>query len=331
MPTSDNAQIQYEASQSLVAMVALTDSGDAQSFDSADELWSKKSGFAPSVKPDGVVTGCVVSVDAANDLVNISAGTVNQAGVLETVGAAVDEAIARPTATHIIYSIQVDSSQAIQVVAGAEHTSFSTVRDANGGPPYIVVGAVEIAQVKLSSTTPAVITAAEIKQIPGDSRELSNFPSFNQERIRVTDGVQSNAGVKFVSSLPLSHTAGVPKLTFAEYYTPEFAEIPNSTDFVPAETTHSVTSTQVYNNTIGASSSTLNQSTFNFFPEDGITDAIFLQADHILFFKFKQDRLNDPFILQQGKLGVAGTFPAADSAAVAATVSTEVAAVRVHS
>ena len=332
MPTSDNAKIEYEASQSLVAMVALTDSGDATQFDSADELWSNKSGFAPSVKPDGVVTGFVISTDAANDKVNIAAGTLYQAGVLQSVGAAADEAIARPTLANIIYSITVNSSQAIAVVAGTEKAgSFDTTRGAAGGPPLIAVGSTEIGQVKLSSATPGLILASEIKQVIGTSQERYDFPSNNQQRINVTSGVQANAGVVFVSALPLTHTGVIPKAVYAEYYTPEFAELPNATDFVPAETTNSVTSTQVYNNTIGASSSTLNQSTFTFFPNDGITDAIFKEKDENLFFKFKQDRLNDPFILQQGKFGIARTFPAADSVQVSATVSTEEAAVEVAS
>lgn len=333
MPTSDNAKIEYEASQSLVAMVALTDSGDAQNFDSADELWSNKSGFAPVVRPDGVVTGFKITVDEANDKVNIAAGTLYQAGVLRSIGAAADEDIARPTLANIIYSITIDNAQAIDVVPGAEKAgSFDTARGEDGAPPFIPVGSVEIGLIYLNSSTPAVITASEIKQsAQAGTQERFDYPSFNQERVRVTAGIQGYAGVEFVSVLPLTHTAEIPKGVFAEYYIPEFAELPDSENFVPADTTHSVTSKQVYNNTLGSSSSTLTQSTFTFYPIDGITDAIFLQQDENLFFKFKQDRLNDPFILEQGKFGMATTFPAADLVQVSATVSTNVKAVRVQS
>lgn len=332
MPTSSNAQVLYEASQSLVAMAALSDSGDMTMFYSADMLWSNKSGFTPDVKPDGVVTGFAITPDALADKIDIAAGTLYQAGVLQSVSATDAEAIARPTLSHIKYSITVNSSQAIVVVAGAEHaSSFSTTRAADGGPPLIPVGSVEIGQVWLSSDSSAIITASEIKQVQGNSQERSNYPSWNQKRINVTDGVSDYAGVEFVAALPASHTGAIPKGVYAEYYTPEFSEIMNSTDFVPAETTNSVSSVQVYNNTLGATSSTLNQSTFTFYPEDGITDAIFKQKDENLFFKFKQNRLNDPYILQQGIFGIARTFPSADSIAVTATVSTETPAVEVYS
>lgn len=332
MPTSDNAQIQYEASQSLVAFAALSDSGDATMFESTSLLWSNKAGFTPDVKPDGVVTGFVITPDALADKIDISAGTLYQAGVLQSVALTNAEAIARPTLDFIKYSITINSSQAVVVVAGAEHaTAFSTTRAADGGPPLIPVGSVEIGQVWLSSASSAVITASEIKQIEGTTQERWDYPSWNQKRINVTNGISDYAGVQFVAALPKSHTGAIPKGVYAQYYTPEFAELPNATDFVPAETTNSVSSTQVYGNTIGASSSTLNQSTFTFYPNDGITDAIFKLKNANLFFKFKQNRLNNPYILQQGLFGISRTFPSADSVAVAATVSAEVAAVEVYS
>lgn len=332
MPTSDNAKIEYEASQSLVAMAALSDSGDNTFFESADELWSNKAGFTPEVLPDGVVSGFVVTPDALADKVDLAAGTLYQAGVLQSVSAVDAEAVARPTLDYIKYSITIDNAQAIAVIAGGEHaTAFSDVRDADGGPPLIPVGSVEVAQVWLSSSGSAVVLASEIKQVQGASQERWGYPSWNQKRINVTDGVIGYAGVEFVAALPNSHTGGIPKAIYAEYYTPEFAELPDSTDFVPAETTNTVSSKQVYNNTIGASSSSLNQSTFTFYPADGITDASFKEKNANLFFKFKQNRLNSAYILQQGIFGIARTFPAGDSISVAATVSAEVAAVDVYS
>jgi hypothetical protein len=332
MPVSDNAKIEYEASQSLVAMVALSDNGDQTLFVSADELWSNKGGFTPDVKPDGIISGFAITPDAVADQVNIAAGTLYQAGVKQTVSAAADEAIARPTLDYIKYSICIDDSQAIEVVAGAEHASaFSNVRAADGGPPLIPVGSVELGQVWISSNSSAIFTTSEIKQTQGDTQERWDYPSWNQKRVNVEGGVMDYAGVEFVAALPATHTGPIPKAVYAEYYTPEFAELPKATDFVPAETTNSVTSTQVYNDTIGASSSALNQSTFTFYPGDGITDAIFKEKNANLFFKFKQNRLNDPYILQQGIFGITRTFPAGDSISVAATVSAEVAAVDVYS
>lgn len=331
MPNASNAQLQYEASQSQVPMVALSDSGDATFFESADYIWSAKSGFTPDVKPDGVITGFSITPDAAADQVNIAAGTVYQAGIEQSISAAADEAIARPTLAYIKYSVTVNSSQAIVVVAGAEHASaFSDTRGADGGPPFIPVGSVEIGQVWLSSASSAVITESEIKQVQGTSQERWDYPVWNEKRINVTNGVIDFAGIEFVAALPLTHTAGVPKAVYTEYYTPEFAELPDATDFVPAETTHTTTSVAVYGRTIGSSSSTLNQSTFTYYPKDGITDASLKEKNQNILFKFKQDRLNDPYILQQGTFGISRTFPAGDTIAVSATVSAETEAVEVY-
>jgi hypothetical protein len=313
-------------------MVALSDNGDQTLFVSADELWSNKGGFTPDVKPDGIISGFAITPDALADKIDIAAGTLYQAGVKQTVSATDAEAIARPTLDYIKYSICIDDSQAIEVVAGTEHASaFSDVRGADGGPPLIPVGSVELGQVWISSSSSAIFTTSEIKQTQGSTQERWDYPSWNQKRVNVEGGVMGYAGVEFVAALPAIHTGPIPKAVYAEYYTPEFAELPKATDFVPAETTNSVTSTQVYNDTIGASSSALNQSTFTFYPGDGITDAIFKEKNSNLFFKFKQNRLNDPYILQQGIFGITRTFPAGDSVSVAATVSAEVAAVDVYS
>jgi hypothetical protein len=330
MPTSQKAQITYEASQSLEPMAALSDTGDQIFFESGDELWSFRSGFVPVVRPDGVISGFAITPGTAADTIDIAKGKLYQGGVEYSVSAQTAVAVARPTLEFIKYSIEIDVSQAGDVVAGTEGGSFSDTRDAAGGPPYITADtAVEIGQVWLSSSTPGAVLASEIKQVPGSSIERFDTPTFNQKRLNVENGVSANAGVEFVSALPLSHTAGVPKGVYAEYHTPEFTEVQNSTDFVPAETTNSVTSIPVYNNTLGSVASTLNQSTFTVYPNDGITDPILQLIGENLFFKFKQDRLNDPYILQQGIFGVARTFPSDGAVAAAATVSTGEASVNV--
>jgi len=330
MPNSDNALIEYEASQTLVEMVALTDSGDNTFFESADQLWSNKSGFAAVVRPDGVASGFAITPNAAADKIDIALGKVYQAGVLQSIGASAGKDVARPTATHIKYSITVDDSQTFVIVGGVEHTSFSTVRGADGGPPLIAVGSTEIAQAWLSSATPAVVTTSEIKQVPGSSQERFDFPQFNQTRINVENGVLGNAGATAVSALPLTHTGVIPKAIFAEYYTPEFTEWVNCTDFVPAETSNSTTSTPVYNNTLGATSSTLNQSTFTAYLADGISDIPLREKNSNIFWRFHQDRLNEPYIIQQGKLGTGRTFGADALVQSACTVSVETAAVDVY-
>ena len=337
MSTAENAKIQYESGQDLVAFVALTDQGDHKDFRSADPLWSNRSGYQPDVKPNGLATGGAVSiaVSVSNDVVDVAALTCYLAGVLESVIASADESITRPTGgspanTHNKSSITIDSGANIAVVKGTDGVAFSTTRGAAGGPPLIAVDSIEIAQVWLSSASAGVITADEIKQVIGTHCERYDYPTWTENRFNVEGGVIGNAGIEFASALPLIHTGTVPKEVYAQYYEPAFTEVPKSSDFVPAETSHTVSSKQIYGTTLGSSSSSLNQGSFTAYMEDGISDGLLGQKNQELFFKFFQNRLNStPYILMQGKLGISRTFPAGDQIQAACTVSAEFAAAEV--
>ena len=334
---ASNAKIQYESGQDLVAFVALTDQGDHQDFRSADALWSNRAGYEPDVKPNGLATGGLVSIPASgsNYVVDVAALTGFLAGVLTSVGADADLSIGRPTASHVKYSITITSAGAISAVKGTEHTAFSATRGAAGGPPLILPDSFEIAQVWLSSATPAPITAAEIKQVVGTHCERYDYPTWEEARFNVSGGVIGNAGIVFASALPLIHSAAspvspVPKAVYAQYYEPAFTDVPKSSDFVPPETTHSVSSKQIYGTTLGSSSSSLNQGSFTAYLQDGISDGLLALKNLNLFFKFLQNRLNStPYLLMQGKLGISRTFPAGDQITAACTISSESAAAEV--
>jgi hypothetical protein len=406
---SDNAIIYKEAAQNAVAMVALTDSGDQLTFESADDLWSNKSGYAADVKPNGMATGGVITPGSASDQVAVAASTVYLAGVLTSVAADAALAVGRPDSSYLllsfaelgyteavvgdigetvsgtvtgdsgtlvaydntarqwivdpgagsdfdnategitigggtgagtlnavgvepaymISSITIDSSGALAVVQGEQGTAFSATRGALGGPQVIPVGSVELGWVRYSSSTSASVLTSEIRQVIGTSKEMYNYPNWTVNRMSVENGVLGNAGVTFDSALPLIHTGGLPKRVYASYYTPEFAEIPDTTDFVPPETTHSTSSTQIYGKVKGSSSSSLNQGSFTAYLGDGISDSLISDKNEFLFFKFKQNRLNDAYILCQGTLGVTRAFPADDDPTAQCTISASVAAVEV--
>ena len=80
--------------------------------------------------------------------------------------------------------------------------------------------------------------------------------------------------VTFLDALPEIHTGTVPKKVYASHAEPIFADVVLASDFVPPETSHSVTSTQVYGTTLGATSSTLGQGTFTAYLENGVSDAL---------------------------------------------------------
>lgn len=320
MANAENAKLQYEAGQTAYAMSALTDSGDATTFTSSATLFSKKAGFAPDVRPNGLITGGAVipAVAAGNNNVDVAALSCYLAGVKTSVAAAVDQTCAR-AATNVskINSITVSSAGAIAVVAGTDGTTsaFSETRGAAGGPPYIPVGSIEIAQVRYAGNTAAAVAAAEIFQVVGVHLERYDYPLF--------DINYATADVVFSAALAKVHTGDVGKKVYASYADPIFADIQLASDFVPAETSHSVSSTQVYGDTLGSSSSTLGQGSFTAFLADGVGDALVTLKNAILWFKFFPDRYKTPYILTQGKLGIARTFPAGDNIQAACTISAE--------
>ena len=318
---NDNAIIYYEAGQSAVSMSELSDSGDHQFFESLGELWSNASVAEAVVRPDGVASGGVITPGAA-DQVAVAESKCYQGGVLRTISndSALD--VARPTLANVKYSIVVDDSQTIVAIKGTESASVvSDVRGAEGGPPLIPVGQVEVGQVHITSITSGVYLSSEIKQIPGTHQERFDSPTWEEIRMNVESGIIGQAGINFASELPVIHTGGVTKAVYASYYEPEFAELPDSGDFVPPETTHSTSSTQIYGRTLGTTSSSLNQGSFTAYLSDGITDSLLSMKNENIFFKFKPDRLKMPYILCQGKLGITRSFPAGDNTTASCTVS----------
>lgn len=334
MATAANALLKYEAGQNLVAMVALADSGDHKIFDSADSLWSNRSGYTPNIKPDGLATGGVVvpAVSGTNDLVDTAALVCYLAGVSTSVNADTDLALTRGVAKEMTkHSVTVNSVGAIAIVDGTEGDALSDTRDAAGGPPFIPVGSIEIAQIHLTTKAAAAIESTEIKAVIGTHVERFDFPTWEVKRIRVAATILGVAGIDFTSALPLSHTAAVPKKVYSEYYTPEMAEVPRCVDFVRPAESHSVSSVQIYSSTVGATSKSLGQGSFTGYLADGISDNLLKLEGENLWFKFQPDRLLTPHVLCQGILGLVETYPADNAITGAFTISSEEAGERVVS
>ena len=323
MATAENAKLQYEAGQNAVAMSALTDSGDHLQFTSAATIWSGRSGYAPTVRPNGLLTGGTVTTHATNNTVTTAALTVNLNGVVTSVGASTGTITRPATAVSKVCSVTVNAAGSIAVVAGTDGatTAFSETRAAAGGPPLIPVDSVEIAQVRVTSNTAAVIASTEIYQVVGLHQERADSPLYTVN--------YGSGSVSFLAALDLIHTGPTPKKVFASYSSPIFADIALASDFVPPETSHSVASTQVYGTTLGSTSSTLGQGSFTAFLEDGVTDALVVLKNATLWFKFFPDRYKTPYMLAQGKLGIARTFPAGDNIAAACTISASAASTEV--
>lgn len=333
MPTASDAILYYESGQTPVDYELLTNAAaDLMDFKSIVTLWSGRSGHVPVVRPDGLVSGGAIipAISGTEELIDVAALTCYIAGTLTSVSADTDVTVNRPTVSEFQkHSVTVTALGAIAVVEGAEHTGFSTVRGANGGPPLIDVDAIEIGQVWYSAQATAAVLSTEIYQTTGTHRERYDYPVWEVEHSDITNGIIGYAGVKFQSALQAIHTGTVGKRVYASYETPSFAEIVDAYDFVPPATAHSVNSTQVYGRTKAAKSSSLNQGSFSCHLSDGITDGLMSFTDQNLWFKFMPDRNNAPYMLAQGSLGVVNTFPAGDNLGANCTITAEVTADRV--
>lgn len=322
--SNENSIMMYESGVTPFPMGALTDSGDHKIFDSGAALFSDSPGNSPDIKPNGILTGGNVTpaAPAANDKVDVAALTCNLAGIETSVAGSLALAIVRAgTNVASISSVTITSVGAVAVVKGTDGTTaaFVETRGAAGGPPFIPVGSIEVAQIRTTTSAAAAIKPSEILQVPGTHKERADFPVYT---VDFTTG-----RLVFSSALPANHTGNLPKAVYASYAEPVFQEQTFANDFTPAETSNSVSSTQVYGATIGASSSSLSQGSFTAILKDGITDDIIGRKGQNLWFKYFQDRTKLPHILTQGKLGLSRTFGAADNPKVTCTISATTASI----
>ena len=304
--------IRYEAGQTAYPFEALTDGGDQTTFAATFSPVSNASGYEPVVAPYGLLTGGALTPHASNNTVAVAALTASMAAVsgADTNGtisvSAGSVAITRPAGNvSKINSITINSSGAIAAVAGSDgaDTTFSETRGAAGGPPYIPTGSIEIGQVRVTTSAAAVLTTAQIYTVPGLHVERSDYPVYQLD--------YATGEVTFAVALDAIHTGDVPKLVYMRGATPLFAPIANTSDWVPAEATYSISSTSTYDGPVGSASSSLGQASFTAVLRDGITDSVLTQKGREIWFVFRPDRYKSvPKQLTQGVFGVSRTFPA---------------------
>lgn len=309
-----NALLKYESGQQLVPAKAMTDSGDHTKFTLPEAPWSGAPGREPLIRPDGLVTGGAITPSAGSNSVTVAALTAYQAGQLLSVApAALALSRAAEGSTHKISSVTIDDTGALAAVEGADGTAFSEVRGAAGGPPFIPVGSIELGQVRLTGTGAAIVKASEIFAVPGTHTELYDFPVWEEN--------PGKGEVCFAVALPAIHTGGIPRRVFAEVYTPIFAALEKTMDFVPPETTYSQSSTQVYGGTVGSTSKALAQGSFVVYLKDGVTDPLIALEGEDLWWQFFPHRLRAAHLLVQATLGLGRQYPAGDGIRASCTLS----------
>ncbi len=329
MANSKQAKIQIETNQTLNAYAAMADSGDHQIFTlSGKTLWSGKRGYAPTIRPNGVVSGRgMISAHASDNMVTVAAFTAYLAGTLVS-SAATDQTITRAsTAEYIkISSITLASDGAIAVVAGTQGATQSSTRGGAGGPPLIPTTSIEIGQIVLTGATADGIATTEILQ-NGSYTERALEPMWTEKTVgdgeAAATSAQKNAHIKFASALPLIHTGAVAKKVYAQVYTPVLSELSRTMNFRPCENSHSVSSQEYYRGTVGSVSSSIGQGGFTALMNDGLTDSLVAEKDQILTVKFYPDENKAAYALTQGKIGLTRTFPYDNQNQAEVTISAE--------
>jgi len=331
MSNSENGKIQYEQGQVLTTYEAMTDSGDQQVFTATEDIWSGKSGFTPSIRPNGLVSGrSLITAAATVDEISIAAFTAYSKGALQTVSAATTSVTRTATAGKAqIHSITMASDGSIAIVEGtvSATTAFSETRAAAGGPPLIPVNSVEVGQIRVTTSTAAAIASTEILQLVGTHTERYDYPGWAENNIGdgafASNSAKENAYIEMDSVATKIHTGPTVKAVYAQYYAPSLADLGRTVDFVPVENSHSVSSTQIYGKTIGSRSSSIGQGAFTTLLNDGVSDSFLSEKDEILTIKFFPDTNKAPFMLTQGKIGISRTFPVADQNQAAVTISSD--------
>lgn len=335
MATAKLGKLMIESGQTFFDYTAATDSGDHTVFTvSSKTIFSNKSGYEPSIRPDGIVTGRnIITTHATEETVTTAAFTAYLAGVLTTVSADTALCVRPASGKANINSIILTSAGAVDVLTGTDSTdtTLNETRGSAGGPPLITVGAIELGQVRFTSSTSAVVASSEIFQTVGTHTERFDYPTWSTpiktlgDGLKATSTAKTNAYIEFSSAIgdPI-HVGPTYKKVYVSGYTPIFSEISRAVDFKPAENSTSISSTQIYNGTVGSSSTSLGTGGFTAMLDDGVTDNLVALEEEILTFKFYPNRNNTPFSLTQGVLGAAKTFPVSDQIQATCTIAAEI-------
>jgi len=309
---STDAKILVELGGVLYDYEELTDSGDHITFavSTAKRLFSMVGAQKPLIRPDGVLTGLEVTPAASNldDKVDVSPGTAWINGAVVTLAAAAtDVAATRPTPTddHTITSITLTDAGAVAAVAGVDHTEFSEIRAADGGPPLIAVTSIELAQVRLTASASAAVLDSEIFAVPNQHRELAAYPVYEVKPM----GAAGTAQVVFSEALPLIHTGAIPKTVYARYTNPNFAALTECSEVKLPRDTASQSEDATYDGPRAAVKWGRGTGSFTHLHDGSGTALIMLVKGTQRFLKFFPDKYLTGYWIMLATLGVADEYP----------------------
>ena len=221
-PTGTNLRLMVEDSAAASAAEQAVDSGDGKKFSSTGSRFSllekdeNNIDRRPVVNPDGLQSGCmaVPAVSGADNALDVYGGTVLIANSQLTVSPQTGITVSRPAASmKKISSVIINASAVASVIDGTDGSAYSDTRGAAGGPPYVPVGQVELATVRLDSEAAAPLTTDEIFFAP----EYTHTPAYKL--------LPYSASLEFASPIPLIHTGGVAKAVWVTWYEPSLTQL----------------------------------------------------------------------------------------------------------
>jgi len=313
--SNENSRVDYQSGSIPHALAPLANSGDNKKYNTGVSTLSD----GAVITPDGVINGGVFLGTAVVNQVSIGSVNAVRAGLTVIVNAGtlpITRAAADGKAS--VTSIIINAAGAWAAIKGTDGAtaSFSESRGVAGSAPYIPVGAIEVGQIRTVTNVAGVLGNTEFYQTAGTHAEHSLFPVFDIDNF--------TGSVNFDFPLAPIHTGDVSKAVYGTFAEPIYTEQKFSNDFVPADTSYSTASEQVYSATIGSSSSSLGQASFTAVLKDGITDPILALKGQNLMFRYFQDRNKPAHILTQGVIGFSRTFGASDNPKVSVSISPSV-------
>lgn len=169
--------------------------------------WNRKTGYTPTVRINGVVSGCVVSGDAVTNNVQLTAGVANVNGVVVTVSADTTNTLTRPAnAKKNVNALCVDNAGTVSVVVGSDGDSHDLTGGYGGAgqKPLVATTLAVLAYIALSEDEAAVVPAGDI------------YPGENANVEYIVDSLRG--GIILYSALELNHTGPVSRGVYASFY-----------------------------------------------------------------------------------------------------------------
>lgn len=195
----------------------LSDSGDHKTFTAAHGVWDQSDPDYPQPLPDGLISGGEITPHTSADTAAVAAGTVSIAGTVVSFSATSKSLTLSDDPDEIVInSIIVDNAGSVTVLAGTQGASGGA-RGAAGGPPYITVGKVLLAEITCTNVS-GVITQNVIDY---GAREYNSIPGFTVDHI--------NGKIVYDAAITPIHTGPTARRTYVTYKTMNLVVIGNLT------------------------------------------------------------------------------------------------------